>query len=147
MAVARARGNVDSRIAYHMLEAGKVPGTTDRVLILCRYICNCAIRWKMPGIKSNPTADIPLLHVDNTTQRFLSANETQRLVATLDQPRHRRLKPIVLLLLLTGARRGEVLNARFDEFDLDQRVWRIPKTKSGHPRTVPLSQARRWRPG
>ena len=47
----------------------------------------------------------------------------------------------MLLLLLTGGRRGEVLNARFAEFDLDQRVWRIPKTKSGRPRTVPLSAA------
>ena len=128
-------------IQTHMLEAGKAPGTADRVLILCRYISNCTIRWKTPGIMTNPTADVPLLNVDNTTQRFLSAEETQRLVATLDQPRHRRLKPIVLLLLLTGARRGEVLKARFAEFDLDQRVWRIPKSKSGRPRTVPLSQA------
>lgn len=124
-----------------MLEAGKAPGTADRVLILCRYVCNCAIRWKVPGIKVNPTADVPLLNVDNTLQRFLSADETRRLVVALDRPEHRRLKPIVLLLLLTGARRGEVLRARFAEFDLDQRVWRIPKSKSGRPRTVPLSQA------
>ena len=90
-----------------MLEAGNAAGTVDQVLILYRYICNCAIRRKMPGIKTNPIAHGPRLHVDNTTKRFLSANETPRLAATLDHPRHRCLKPIVLLLLPTGpARRG-----------------------------------------
>ena len=128
-------------IQTRMLEAELAASTADRVLILCRYICNCAIRWNTPGIKTNPTAHVPLLNVDNTTQRYLSPEETQRLVVTLDRPRYRRLQPIVLLLLLTGARRGEVLKAQFDEFDLDQRIWRIPKSKSGHPRNVPLSRA------
>ena len=128
-------------IQTHMLEAGKAPGTADRVLILCRYISNCTIRWKTPGIMTNPTADVPLLNVDNTTQRFLSAEETQRLVATLDQPRHRRLKPIVLLLLLTGARRGEVLKARFAEFDLDQRSGASPRASPAG--RAPCRSARR----
>jgi integrase len=122
-----------------LVNGGKAPGTTDRVLILCRYICNCAIKWKVPGIKANPTADVPLLHVDNTKQRFLSDAETRRLLATLEDARHGPIRPIVLLLFLTGARRGEVLNARWDEFDLERRIWRIPETKSGRPRTVPLS--------
>ena len=54
------------------------------------------IRWKTSGIKTNPTADVPLRHVDNTTQRVLSSAETGRLVATLDKPPHRKIKTIML---------------------------------------------------
>ena len=49
------------------------------------------------------------------------------------------LKYIVPMLLLTGARKREVLNARWEDFDIDNRLWRIPFTKTGKPRTVPMS--------
>ena len=34
----------------------------------------------------------------------------------------------------------EVLDAKWDQIDFDQRSWRIPKTKSGKVRHVPLSE-------
>ena len=43
------------------------------------------------------------------------------------------------MLILTGARKMEVINARWEDFDLDRRQWRIPITKAGRPRYVPLS--------
>ena len=48
---------------------------------------------------------------------------------------------IVRLLLLTGARRGEVLNARWDQFDLKEGVWTKPAstTKQRKLHRVPLS--------
>lgn len=49
------------------------------------------------------------------------------------------LKYIVPMLLLTGARKREVLNARWEDFDIDNRLWRIHFTKTGKPRTVPMS--------
>ncbi len=49
------------------------------------------------------------------------------------------MEPIILMLVLTGARKRELLDAKWDDFDLDRRAWRIPVTKSGRPRTVPLS--------
>lgn len=46
------------------------------------------------------------------------------------------------LLILTAVRRGEVLEARWDEIDRDQSIWTIPaeRTKSGREHRVPLSQ-------
>jgi integrase len=128
-----------SDIQAKMLNAGLAAGTSDRVIVLCRYICNRALTWKTPGIKANPTHGVPLLNKENKVQRCLDAAETARLLATLELDAHVRYRPIVLLALLTGARRGEVLHAKFEEFNLEQRVWRIPKTKSGRPRNVPLS--------
>jgi integrase len=45
--------------------------------------------------------------------------------------------------ILTASRTSEVLNARWDEFDLDAKVWRIPGTrmKAGKDHRVPLSEA------
>jgi integrase len=44
--------------------------------------------------------------------------------------------------ILTAARSGEVLGARWEEFDLDQAVWTVPATrmKGGREHRVPLSQ-------
>jgi integrase len=44
------------------------------------------------------------------------------------------------LVILTAARTGEVLNAPFDEFDLDARIWIVPgkRMKGGKEHRVPL---------
>jgi integrase len=46
-------------------------------------------------------------------------------------------------LILTAARSGEVLGAKWDELDLNQRVWTIPaeRMKAGREHRVPLSDA------
>jgi len=46
-------------------------------------------------------------------------------------------------LILTAARTGEVIGARWDEFDLDDRLWTIPaaRMKAGKEHRVPLSAA------
>jgi integrase len=49
------------------------------------------------------------------------------------------LYEIVAFLLLTGARRDEVLHATWGDFDLERGDWRIPVTKSGSARHVPLN--------
>ena len=46
---------------------------------------------------------------------------------------------IVAFLLVTGARKGEALGAKWDQFDLEKGIWRIPLSKSGAARYVPLS--------
>ena len=43
------------------------------------------------------------------------------------------------MLILTGARKREVLDAKWEDFDLGRRSWRIPISKSGKARHVPLS--------
>jgi integrase len=41
-------------------------------------------------------------------------------------------------LMLTVARTGNVVAAKWDQIDLQARTWRIPKTKNGKPLTIPL---------
>jgi integrase len=43
------------------------------------------------------------------------------------------------MLFLTGAGKREVFDARWGDFDLERRLWRIPTTKLGKPWHVPIS--------
>ena len=48
------------------------------------------------------------------------------------------LQYIIPILILTGARKNEVLKAKWEDFNSDTRLWRIPMTKSGKARHVPI---------
>jgi integrase len=51
------------------------------------------------------------------------------------------VSPVLEFIILTAARAGEALNARWDEIDLDNAVWTIPapRMKGGREHKVPLS--------
>ena len=115
--------------------------TVNRLLVLLRYMFNLAIRWHTVGVVHNPTATQKLKKLSNHRERFLSAAETQQLIAAVNQSPNRLLKYIIPFLLLTGARKREVLDARWCDVDQERSFWRIPLTKSGRERHVPLSAA------
>lgn len=117
------------------------PGSTNRVIVLVRHLFNSALKWEVPGLKKNPSVGIPLVANENQRQRFLSTEEARRLMSAVETSDSPMLKYIVAMLLLTGARRNEVLHARWADIDWDTRQWLIPKAKSARPRYIPLSDA------
>jgi integrase len=52
---------------------------------------------------------------------------------------NKMLQFIVPMLVLTGARKREVLDAKWSDFDLERQSWRIPMCKTDKARHVPLS--------
>ena len=119
--------------------AGAAPGSTNRLLIMMRYIYNLALRWEVPGIKSNPTKNLPLMQENNKRERYLSVDEAKRLYEATCQSENPLLRYIIPMLILTGARKREVLDSKWKDFDMPRRTWRIPLPKSGKARHVPLS--------
>jgi len=115
------------------------PASTNRIIILLRYIFNLAIKWQIDGIKENPVQGIPLYEENNKRERFLEGDEVQRLMAALDNSLNKSLKSMVYMLLLTGARRGELLNAKWDQLDFVRKIWTVPLSKSGKVRHIPMS--------
>jgi integrase len=115
--------------------------STNKLVVLVRYMFNLAIRWRTAGVVTNPTAAQQLKKLANHRERFLSAAETQTLLTAVNQSPNRVLKYIIPFLLLTGARKREVLDARWCDMDAARSFWRIPFTKSGRERHVPLSAA------
>ena len=115
--------------------------SVNKTVVLLRYMFNLAIRWRTAGVVANPTAAQQLKKLTNHRERFLSAAETQTLLAAVNLSPNRMLKYIIPFLLLTGARKREVLDARWCDMDTARSFWRIPFTKSGRERHVPLSAA------
>jgi integrase len=76
-------------------------------------------------------------------QRYLTPDEIERLSAALAAYPGRSHADCIRFLLLTGARRGEAINATWDQFDLVRGIWTKPSahTKQRREHRVPLSQA------
>jgi integrase len=74
-------------------------------------------------------------------ERWLSDDELRRLCSVLNQHSNERASSAIRLQLLTGARLGEVLNARWRDFNFDRGVWIKPShhTKQNRREHVPLS--------
>ena len=124
---------------HGMRASGYAPATANRIVILLRYMFNLGKKWKVAGAENNPASGVQLLEVNNARERFLTAEETQRLVGVLQDSENTQLKFIVPLLLLLGCRKRELLDSQWNDFDIERRSWRIPQTKSGKARHVPLS--------
>ncbi len=125
---------------YHgMVREGYAQGTANRVLVLFKYLYTVAKKMKLPGAEPSPVSDVKLVDPRNSRERFLTIQETQRLYESVCASDNKMLRFIIPMLILSGARKREVLDAKWSDFDLVRRAWRIPVTKSGHARHVPLS--------
>jgi integrase len=84
------------------------------------------------GVERNPEAK---------RRRYLDGNELARLTDALAAHDDQPAADIVRLLMLTGARRGEVLSARWLDLDLKAGTWTKPgaTTKQKTEHHVPLS--------
>jgi len=127
----------------------RAPYKANRVVAVLSKMFAFAIRW---GWRTdNPTKGLEK-NTEVKRRRYLSADELAALLAVLAErdeaaraaggKRHAdRSADIVRLLLLTGARRGEVLSARWGQFNLQQGVWTKPEsaTKQKREHSIPLS--------
>jgi integrase len=108
------------------------------VAVLSKMFSLAATKWQLrpdnpcKGIERNP---------ERPRQRYLSEAELERLHRALAQYEHQDSADAVRLLILTGARKLEVLSARWSQFDLDNGAWTKPAshTKQAREHRVPLS--------
>lgn len=116
----------------------RAPVRANRVVAVLSKMFALAVKWDwridnpVRGIERNPEA---------RRTRHLSTEEIARLADTLNRCPESASANAVKLLMLTGARRGEVLTARWDQFDLGAGVWTKPSahTKQKSEHRVPLS--------
>jgi integrase len=110
----------------------------NRSIAVLSKMLNLAIRWGMRS--DNPTRGIER-NPEGKRKRYLSGDELARLITALDAHADRQTADIIRLLLLTGARRGEALGARWADIDLKVGVWTKPgsTTKQRTDHVAPLS--------
>lgn len=114
------------------------PIRANRVAQLLSKMFSLAMRWEyrtdnpVKGVHRNP---------EPRRNRYLSGDEIRRLTAVLAAHQNQPSANVIRLLLLTGSRRGEVLSATWDQFDLKGGVWTKPSahTKQKKEHRIPLS--------
>jgi integrase len=126
--------------SLHRRISARAPTHANRVLALLSRMFSLAIRWGMRT--DNPVKGVER-NQEHKRHRYLTGAELARLTAALDELRDQGAANAIRLLLLTGARRGELLAAHWTDIDLDAGVWTKPgaTTKQKTLHRVPLSNA------
>ena len=114
------------------------PYQANRTIAVLSKMLALAVKWEMRT--DNPVKGIERAP-EEKRERFLTPAEIGRLAEVLATHRERSSCNAIRLLLLTGARKGEMLAARWAEFDLAAGVWVKPSahTKQKKDHRVPLS--------
>lgn len=109
------------------------PATVNRELACLKHMFTKAVEWDK--IEDNPIKKVKLLREDNERFRWLRKYEVQKLCDNCAE----HLKPIVLMALHTGMRRGEILKLKWEDVDLDQGIVLVKHTKNNEIREIPLN--------
>ena len=119
---------------------GLAPTTCNRILAVLKTICSLAeTRGLLPAGQS-PCKGVSSFKIHTQRERYLSREEAQRLMRALENSKHPEAFAL-RLLLLTGARKSEILKARWEHVRLELRLLIVPLSKSGRPRHILLSDA------
>ena len=116
------------------------PIGANRVFAQFRKMCRWAIARGI--IERSPCEGLTAPSVETRRDRVLDDDEI-RLAWRAFEVAGWPFGPIGQLLLLTGARRDEVAGMKWNELDLDARIWSLPKTRTKNKRDhqIPLSDA------
>ncbi len=124
-------------IAFLHAKIGKAhPVGANRVLSLLRTMFRHAV--SLGFIRGDSPASNISAFPETSRDRFVQPNELPRLFAALKEEANPYIKTALMMSLLTGARRSEVLAAKWADIDFAIDTWRIPQTKAGNWHLLPL---------
>lgn len=115
------------------------PGTIRRELSLFHHILDTAEREWGIRLGRNPVSLITQPKLNNARDRRLREGELERLRKAMRSSRNPLVEPIVLLAIETALRRQEILGLEWRHIDSSSRTAHIPWSKTGKPRTIPLT--------
>lgn len=125
-----------SRLLSDVERHGLSGATVNNIRALISSVYSRAIEWGY-------TTDNPVLGIKTRAKmkrdRFLQKDELPRFFESLAAEPNSKLRDFILLALLTGARRSNLLSMRWADVRMDEAIWRIPMTKNGTPQNVALS--------
>ena len=122
-----------------MDKKGLSASSANKLLIYLSGIFHYALQCEYSFITDNLVSGIKLFTLNNAKERYLSKRESKRLMNAIKESKNIHLRYIIPFLLLTGARRSEVLSATWKEIDFTNNIWTIPLSKNGKKRHIPLS--------
>jgi integrase len=119
-------------------KAGRTTQANRVVAVASKLFTLAVDRWKLRA--DNPVRGVER-NVEHGRRRYLAADERKRLLPALAAHCDHQAVAALQLILLTGARGGEVLALRWDQLDLAAGIWTKPgaATKQKRTHVVPLS--------
>lgn len=111
--------------------------TVRHYLISLSHLFTIAVRdWEW--LHENPMDKVTKPKPKPGRQRYLSEEERNALLIEAQNSRCPVLYPILVLALSTGMRRGEIINLRIIDVDLNNQKINLNVTKNDDPRSIPL---------
>lgn len=112
--------------------------TIRHQLVLLNRLYNLAKRWGLYK-GDNPLDRVEFPRLDNLKTEFLSDEEADRLMITLNSWPCRESAAFVKFALFTGLRRGELFKLTWDDVDFNRGLITIRSPKGGKTQTLPIS--------
>ena len=112
----------------------------NRCLQLISAIYNKAILWKLCKT-DNPARSITKF-AEFSRERVLREDEIGSFFSALDQEPRDQFYDVIMLLILTGQRKSNVLAMRWQDIDLTAKTWSVPGElmKNGQTLTIALTE-------
>lgn len=131
----------DVRNLHNKLKEGHGTHTANRVFELLRAIYNKMTEWKLFKGES-PCVGISKFK-EHSRERFITGDELPKFFDALTNVGNENFKDFILLSLLTGARRENVLAMRWQDINSDASFWTVPGelSKNGSQLNLSLSSA------
>jgi integrase len=111
------------------------PATVNLELACLKTLFNKAVEWGRT--ENNPAAKIKKFKLNNAREKILNGEEARRLIDFAPPA----LRPVLIIALKTGMRRGEILGLTWPAVNFIKSFILIENSKSGKARKVPMSPA------
>jgi len=112
-------------------------GTTNRYLAALSHVFTVGMKdWSL--VEHNPLSRIRWMKEPKGRERFLSAEEIDRLLPVCKRSTSDGLYLFVLMALSTGCRKSEILGLKWSSVNFSRSVIELKDTKNGDTRTVPI---------
>jgi len=111
--------------------------SSNRAMALLRTVLNKAVDWEL--LTRNVASKVKLFP-EKSRSRILDEGELPRFISALKQEHNLTIRDFFYILLMTGARKGNVLAMRWEDLTLsgESPCWKITDTKNGEEHIVPL---------
>lgn len=121
-------------------ESGFAPASCNRFLAVFKTIGAFAESRGFLPMGQSPCRGVSSISIPVQRERCLSRTEARRLMQALEKS-ERQEALAIRLLLLTGARKSEILKARWEQVNFERHILTVPISKSGKARHIVLSEA------
>ncbi|MGE5444798.1 MAG: tyrosine-type recombinase/integrase, partial [Ignavibacteriales bacterium] len=116
---------------------GRKPATINRELTVLKRMFNLGIQWNMTT--SNPVKGVKLMEVPRAFYHVLDDEEFEKIYRASSPA----FKPILLCAYLTGMRRGEIRNLKWENVDFSTGYIFVKETKNNESRAIPMDDTLR----